>query len=271
MHATGPLMTIDHSSVRASEIALTGGLAVDGATKGQRALLVTSSKVVLARPRVAGGGGSIGFECYGVPATAGGTGLEARSSEVLVIGTEDDYVLGGPGGCLHDCVDGCYWWPDPAYGAVLTASDMVFSRVVIEDGEGDDNWPDWTGDTFTRDDSYPWMELGQRPLRIGGRATVGLDAVQQGSAILLISDQGGTSSAGSRWSGPPLSVLPGLIYVVADLGRTDAIGDISIDLTVPRDDALVGLTYHAQIAFFGDTGEYFLSNSVSKTVGNLSR
>jgi hypothetical protein len=58
----------------------------------------------------------------------------------------------------------------------------------------------------------------------------------------------------------------GLIFLVADLGPTDGAGDWSGTLDVPDDPALVGLTYHAQIAFFGDDGSHYLTNAVARAV-----
>jgi hypothetical protein len=202
------LVSITRSHVSATSLRLDGG---DG---GFPAIETKRSTLTLAAAAIRGGRGIPGLRIGPwrlIDQGAGGPGIFADRSDVLAIGDEDAAILGGDGGCTIDgeVVGSCGAPFGPGgIGVVLDDCTFVVSRCIVRGGDGDSDGADHSGDTFTRDDSFPFMTLAPT-LRIGQSTTLALDAVQTGSAILLISDQGGLSSTGPKWSGPPLSVLSG--------------------------------------------------------------
>ena len=66
--------------------------------------------------------------------------------------------------------------------------------------------------------------------------------------------------------GPPLSVLPGGLFVVLALGRIDDNGSRVVTCTLPDDRQLVGFRLNVQGAVVGATTIY-LTNAVSRIVG----
>jgi hypothetical protein len=265
-----PVLTILRSNVRASGLRVIGTFGVDYSDPpqdGQTAVVISDSSVVIASPEIEGGKGSSDYWCGGRPRYAGngGIGIVATRSTVLLIGKGEHFVTGGDGGHVSNCGWGDYDVGEPGLGMKLDASSVIVSRVTITDGH-DSDYPDWEGDELVRDNTYPFLMLDP-PLRTGELTTLVVNTQSPGSAIVLVSDQGGIDSAGSKWLGPPLSVLPGLVFEVADLGRGDHNNNHRAQLRVPDDPALVGLTYHVQGATFADSGALHLTNAIARTVG----
>jgi hypothetical protein len=86
-----------------------------------------------------------------------------------------------------------------------------------------------------------------------------------GLAVLLLSTETGFASDRSK-KGPPLSTLPGDLFLVLPIGHADAEGTRTITCTAPVDQELVGFRLHVQGAVVGAT-TIFLTNAVSRVFG----
>jgi hypothetical protein len=264
-----PLVNVADSTVRASRSDWAGGLSFYGGI-GQTCLYLDHSTFVLEEPTIRGGSG-IGVDGWmghfsQVPGT-GGTAVEAHDSTIWIVGDEKGSISGGDGGTYYDGYNGSQWYGKPGgAGLALFNTDCIVSRCSITGGWGAPKGPDYSNDPYTRDDTYPFLWL-EPELHVGQSTTVTLDATSPGTAILLLSDQGGVGDAGPKWLGPPLAVLVGTTLYVEDLGNLDANGDWFETVNVPNDPNAAGMTWHLQAAVLAQSGALYLTNPVARTIG----
>jgi hypothetical protein len=265
----GPLVNVDHSTLRACRVDWTGGMSSFGGV-GETAVSIYHSTLVLEEPKITGGvgidsGGWAGhFEFE--PGT-GGLALYSNWGTIWIVGDESAVIQGGEGGSYIDYESGQKWYAKPGgAGLNLWNSDCFVSRCKVAGGQGYPDGPEYSHDPYTRDDSYPFLWL-EPELHVGQSTTVKLDATSPGTAILLLSDQGGVDDAGPKWLGPPLAVLVGTTLYVEDLGNLDANGDWFETVNVPNDPSAAGMTWHLQAAVFAQSGTLYLTNPVARTIG----
>lgn len=266
----GPMVTVVDSSVRVCRADWTGGMSIQGGV-GETAVWADHSTLVFEEPKITGGHGFDAFGWMGhydgEPGT-GGLAMYANYCTIWIIGDENASITGGEGGYYFDNYSGYWSYAKPGgAGLELWNSDCIVSRCVIAGGKGYPNGPEYKHDPYTRDDSYAFLSL-EPELHVGQASTLTLDALAApGTALLLLSDQGGVGDAGPKWLGPPLAVLSGTSYFVSDLGNLDANGDWIATFNVPNDPSAAGITWHLQAAVFEQSGALYLTNPVARTVG----
>ena len=242
--------------------------------KGGRGLACFESDVVIARTDIHGGDGGFGGgdPVFGTSISGdGGVGLLSISSELLILGREEHVIRGGDSGPTDD---GCrYNLPgDGGTGLELVDGPATVSRVQLIGGECGGG----TG-RCSCNDGAPFLGTVERTPRLvnlevttqldlGDRYLVEVDGQDAGVALLVISNAGGWRVM-PGFLGPRLSALPQQTFRLVPLGRTDATGDLVWTGKLSSDASALGQSWVFQVAVFGHAGTNFLSNAVTRVVG----
>ena len=279
MQAGGTVFGIAHASVwlersrvRMSEIEIEGIQGVGGGSgfdgeRGGPAIKLVDSHLVLSRPRIRGGkGGDIDFGCgfQGI-AGDGGPGILAQGSDVIVLGSGDDYVEGGAGGNSGRCDN--YFAGDG--GAGYDGDRGLVSRVRVSGGEagqgpfGDDG-PEVIGQ-LTRDDRLPSLTMSG-PLQQGSRPSILVHASAQALVIPVLSDTS-TDRSAPELLGPPVAVMRGGLYRRLPAVLTQPDGNTLISFHLPQATELDGFPLHVQALVLPQGGPPMITNASSRIVG----
>jgi hypothetical protein len=279
-------VSVQDSAVRLTDVELRGEDGLDGVNlefandggRGGAALRVIRSQVVLVRPDLVGGEGGDGVDCdVCTPACgAGGQGGEGvltqlAGSDIIVMGSSTDTITGGKGGNACDALGN--FRGRGGHGVDVASNDAVtiLSQVTLQGGaQGDTGLVNPTqGDPsvglVTSDPNLPTLSMSGS-LTPGTSVTADLQATEMGVVLFLNSDLSGFFEL-PGFSGPPLSVLPGNFFNVLNVGGTSPSGQFGVTSPLPLDNSLQGFPLHLQAAFFGQSGDTYLSNAVTRIIG----
>jgi hypothetical protein len=224
---------------------------------------VRDSTLILSTTDVFGGNGD---SCVYGSTLDGGDGIIADNSQVMAIGSVDNLIEGGYGGSGYECGQG------GEGGAGFRGYSALVSLVTVEGGKGGsngpfsgyaDDGPDWDGD-LTRLDVIPYLTM-TGDLQPGDSVDITLRTVEAGLAALAVSSETGFLVDKSK-VGPPLSVIPGGLFLVLPIGHVDSDGTRVVTCTAPADPQLVGFRLHVQGAVVSSTTIY-LTNALSRVLG----
>ncbi|MEW6743520.1 MAG: right-handed parallel beta-helix repeat-containing protein [Planctomycetota bacterium] len=266
---------MSHSTVRIPE---SWGCDCDGdwsGCRGPHAMEVSNSRVIVSRCRFVGGGGGDGLAWMKADGGDGGDGLHATYSDVIVLGSTEDVLLGGDGGDASADI-----WPNLEGcggngGNGFAGDSAIVSLVTLRGGVAglsgrrcsdlpDDGNP--SDGVLTRRDEFPYLDVDTN-LRPGQQFTATVKAVGSAYVRLLGSDQGGFADLPGV-DGPPLSVLSGGNWF-AELaaGHTDEQGFIQFTIPLEGGPHMEGFPLNLQAFVEPDTGGQFLTNAVVRVVG----
>jgi hypothetical protein len=267
-----PTVSIDHSQVRTTDLNLTGETDYGGGSGGD-AIHVSDSLLVLANPKVSGAGG---VKDTGAP---GGDGVYADlHCLIIVLGDETDCICGGGGGNAFYQSPFGYTGPGGAGGDGLhcvvrdgTSSVALVSKVVLSGGgggAGDPNGPGgqaYTGDV-RRSDVMPHLKLTSN-LVPGGSGVLTLDNVVAGSFLVFLSTRGGFLHVGGI-IGPPISTVPGGLFLALPLPHVGADGSLDLPFVVPSDPDLRGVAFELQAVLRGDDALVYSTQAIARVIGD---
>jgi hypothetical protein len=241
-------------------------------------LQALGSTLVLSNVNVRGGDGGDGvdgdvFFPFGSPGGAGGAGISAKQSEVVLLGATDELVRGGDGGKAGwNIGDGKYnKGGDGGGGLVLTSGGSArVSRTALAGGTGGEGDPPGADGApsvgnVTRDDRYPFFLLDGR-INPGDLVSFTVNSVEPGVIALLVSQHGGFYKD-PAYVGAPFVVLPGGFFFAVPVGHTSGGSDFTVSAPLVNDPALRGFVINAQALVLADSGTNFLSNGVSRIIG----
>ncbi|MEW6744898.1 MAG: hypothetical protein AB1486_19255 [Planctomycetota bacterium] len=238
-------------------------------SEGGPGVFVSGSTLVVARSQVVGGKGGGGDYPY-PNGGDGGDGIVAVDADVILLGSSSDTVRGGDGAPAP-----LFWGASGGDGgAGFSGHSALVSKVTLQGGAGgkgsgghpDGNpGPDYEG-TVTRLDVMPFLDTGS-DYQPGEIITVNFTGVESGSLIWLISNLSGFIPS-SNFIGPPLSAIPGRIFVTVGGGTIPR--DATRSLVVPLPDHLLleGFPLHFQTVVLGDDGNLYLGQAVSHVIGS---
>ncbi|MEW6743796.1 MAG: hypothetical protein AB1486_13660 [Planctomycetota bacterium] len=242
----------------------------DAGARGGSAFWIEDSVAVLARGTAIGGRGGLGgyFGWIGaLPGGDGGEGVRSIDSGVVVLGSASNRLEGGRGG------DGGW---DPYSGSRAQGGNGgsgfagfvgVVSLVELRGGAGGDDGgapgDAWWGNVV-EDHRFPYLDMSN-DLHPGGEAGLDLTAVEAGTVLLVASTQGGFLSL-PRADGPPLSAVPGALFLVVSAGTIGAGATQSYSFSLPSDSLLQGLAFVLQALQIADSGAVLLANAVTRII-----
>jgi len=252
-----PTVHLKQSIVRMDRPDIEGATAAAG-DAGEDALFVDRSHLALSSPQIQGGHGDV--NTYISVDAGNGVVVKGNRSTVVIVGTSQDLIRGGDGGCDDEGGGGCARAGD---GLVVLQGDVTVSRVTLEGGANGGQDEVGPVDHF---DQLPVFDM-PADLHLGGNYTLTLDAVQTGRVLLVFSDAGGFWKVPNTL-GPQLSAVPGgAVFDIFALGRTDAAGQWSHGLGWNPDPSTLATTWTFQLAVLGDDGNTYLSNAITRTIG----
>ncbi|MFO0981452.1 MAG: hypothetical protein U1E76_06805 [Planctomycetota bacterium] len=265
-----PTVSIDHSQVRMTDVSITGETDYGGS--GGNAFLVTDSFLVLANPHVSGASGE---KETGAP---GGDGVYADlHSLIIVLGDATDSITGGGGGDSHYESPWGYVGPGGDGGDGLhcvvrdgESSVALVSKVGLSGGGGGKGDPNgnggqaFTGDV-TRNDVMPHLAL-TTDLVPGGSGVLTLHNVVAGSFLILVATQGGFLPVGGI-IGPPISAVPGGLFLAVPLPHVGADGSLDLPFVLPNDPDLRGLPLELQAVLLGDDALVYSTQAIARVIG----
>jgi hypothetical protein len=273
-----PAVEIVDSRVRMTDVAIKGEYPSppvsggDGADGGH-AISVSDSLLVVARPHIVGGQGGAGtFDKSGGPdgvGGRGGDGIHATSSAVIVLGADSDAITGGQGG--KGAIDIFYQYTSKGGqgGDGWHGQSLQISKVALVAGAGGPGAPD--GDpglpsvgTVLRADVMPYLGLTPN-LVPGGSGTLTLHSINAGTFVALVATQGGFLNPGGIF-GPPISAVPGGVFIVLPIGHVGPDSDLNLPFNVPNDPALRGVALDVQSILLADAGGVYTTQAVARVI-----
>ncbi|MFO0984551.1 MAG: hypothetical protein U1E76_22975 [Planctomycetota bacterium] len=248
-----------------------------GSAAGAGLACVYGSSVVLAAPILIGGTGGKGGDGCGSLDPHGGKGGDGLvvdgSSQVLVLGTEQNAILGGKGGDGQASSDGCpNTGGDGGAGVVgaATVSGVALAGGAGGSGQGsggqDGNpGPPVQGSVTFIDPPYPVLQL-TGDLHPGSTAILTLRGEPGAAVVLLLASTAGWLDLPPGLAGAPLEAIPGGAFLVLPVGGLPASGALTFAAVIPGGATLRGAAFTVQAVVFG-AGVPMVSNGATRIIG----